>query len=64
MSAIEARPLARHGLLPPPLAGEGWGGGDKISSCVPPPCPSPASGGGDVVALVFAAAREVFALNV
>src|SRR5262249_41134751 len=37
------------GALPPPLAGEGWGGGGThaLSFCVPPPCPSPASGGGD-----------------
>src|SRR5215831_20338584 len=36
------------GLLPLPLAGEGWGGGGQHESCcMPPPCPSPASGGGD-----------------
>ena len=36
------------GALPPPLAGEGWGGGCMHGSCCgPPPCPSPASGGGD-----------------
>src|SRR5262249_43720322 len=41
----------RHelGLLPLPLAGEGWGGGDQHESCcTPPPCPSPVNGGGDV----------------
>src|SRR5262249_55978246 len=41
------------GLLPPPLAGEGWGGGERVhmnffagsprSRRVPPPYPSPAS---------------------
>src|SRR5262249_33206128 len=37
----------------PPLAGEGWGGGEDVRSlsfCTPPPYPSPASGGGDDVA--------------
>src|SRR5712691_7051187 len=44
------------GVLPPPLAGEGWGGGGlHQSSCVPPPCPSPASGRGDAVAPAIAA---------
>ncbi len=40
-------------LLPPPLAGEGWGGGEGKHSimCVLLPCPSPASGGGEDVAL-------------
>src|SRR5215813_208289 len=37
------------GALPPPLAGEGWGGGGAhaLSFCMPPPCPSPVNGGGD-----------------
>ncbi len=39
------------GALPPPLAGEGWGGGKCAfiiwRAPMPPPCPSPASGGGD-----------------
>src|SRR5262249_39628993 len=54
-----------RGVLPPPLAGEGWGrrppppggGGGGGGGCperpyhvAPPPCPSPASGGGDDVA--------------
>src|SRR5262245_23437431 len=42
-------PLRLRGLLPPPLAGEGWGGGGThaLSFCMPPPCPSPVNGGGD-----------------
>ena len=44
-------PRRRLGLLPPPLAGEGWGGGDQAHRfCVPAPYPSLASGGGDAVA--------------
>src|SRR6266511_6448144 len=41
--------IRKLGLLPPPLAGEGWGGGalHGLSLCLPPPYPSPASGGGD-----------------
>ena len=37
------------GALPPPQAGEGWGGGRACLSLrvMPPPCPSPASGRGD-----------------
>ena len=42
------------GALLPPLAGEGWGGGDCAflirRTHMPPPCPSPASGGGDAEA--------------
>src|SRR5262249_57604862 len=41
------------GLLPLPLVGEGWGGGELAQMSLvawPPPCPSPASGGGDDVA--------------
>src|SRR6516165_10036549 len=52
---LGALPFHRLGVLPPPLAGEGWGGGELAESCcVPPPCPSPASGGGDAVAQVMA----------
>ena len=49
-------PCRECGALPPPLAGEGWGGGMlarfpfmlaiRSSLCLPPPCPSPASGEG------------------
>src|SRR5690606_38691256 len=40
----------RQARLPPPLAGEGWGGGrrcaDGSGGCPPPPPPPPAGGGG------------------
>jgi hypothetical protein len=45
------------GLLPPPLAGEGWGGSLSDRVRVPPPCPSPARGGGDAEAPAFACER-------
>jgi hypothetical protein len=44
------------GLLPPPLAGEGWRGG--ASDRMPASCPSPASGRGDAGALAFACERS------
>ena len=44
------------GLLPPPLAGEGWRGG--ASDRMPPSSPSPASGRGDAGALAFACERS------
>jgi hypothetical protein len=49
---------ARHklGLLPPPLAVEGWRGG--ASDRMPPSCPSPTSGRGDAGALAFACERS------
>src|SRR5262249_61790699 len=49
------------GPPPPPLGGEGWGGGElRESFCVPPPWPSPASGGGDAPSAErqFAASTE------
>src|SRR5262245_9153170 len=51
-SAFSARSLCSLptlGLLPPPLAGEGWGGGIQQDSRVrnPPPPPPPQQGGGD-----------------
>src|SRR5712691_10220229 len=56
LARIDAQTRSQLGALPPPLAGEGWGGGLSLRgpSCVPPPCPSPASGGGDAVAPIFA----------
>jgi hypothetical protein len=47
--AADISASGKLGLLPPPLAGEGWGGGalHGRSLCLPPPYPSPASGGGD-----------------
>ena len=42
------------GLLLPPLAGEGWGGGGSDRVRVPPPCPSLANAGEDVAAWSFA----------
>ena len=44
------------GLLPSPLAGEGWRG--DASDRMPPSCPSPASGGGDAGALAFTCERS------
>src|SRR5262249_52099434 len=31
---VRARRRREHGLLPPPLAGEGWGGGSHKGRCV------------------------------
>src|SRR6516162_3921829 len=41
-------PVQRLGALPPPLAGEGWGGGElaRVLLRVPPPPPPPPRGGG------------------
>src|SRR5262249_4327366 len=46
--AFGPRPRGRLGLLPPPLAGEGWGGGGTHApGWAPPPYTSPAGGGGN-----------------
>ena len=45
------------GLLLPPLAGEGWGGGGSDRVRVPPPCPSLANAGEDVAAFACEALR-------
>ena len=37
VGALGLLPLRALGLLPPPLAGEGWGGGGKLGARVPPP---------------------------
>ena len=39
---IESHRRRELSALPPPQAGEGWGGGTAIASfrCLPPPCPS------------------------
>jgi uncharacterized protein len=53
VGALGLLPLRALGLLSPPLAGEGWGGGNKLGARVPPPAAlraatSPTSGGGGV----------------
>jgi hypothetical protein len=40
----QCKPCRELGLLPTPLAGEGWGGGKmKARARKPPPCPSPST---------------------
>src|SRR5215510_3377117 len=48
LSLLWARPCRAHGLLPPPLAGEGWGGGRHqwAADGCPLPVPPPQAGEG------------------
>src|SRR5215471_16707557 len=53
-------PVQRLGALPPPLAGEGWGGGElaRVLLRAPPPSPPPAGGGGDPLAQMMASSSS------